>query len=188
MRKLVLAVILAFILLAPAGLVIAAEESPYPTITVIFSDGKVYDIPGKMWGATIIPYIEGRIQDYKWQEDADRAKYIFFDYSLKGLNPFGMDFINAIEKSTYDEFQNNVFEVLGFALNYTENMDSDGDGYTNIVELNNGTYPGDPKSYPGVNEKGFWEENEGYIILGILIASIFVLYFVFNKESEKERI
>ncbi len=188
MRKLLITLLLSFVLLASIGAASAAEKSPYPTITVIFSDGKVYDITGKMWGSTIIPYVEGRIKDYKWQEDGDRAKYIFFDKSLKGLNPYGIDFVSAIEKSTYDEFQNNVFAVLSKALNLTNDMDSDGDGYTNIVELNNGTYPGDPSSYPGAQEKGFWEENEGYIILGVLIASIFVLYFVFNKESEKERI
>ncbi len=188
MRKLLLAITISLILLAPATLAMAKEESPYPTITLIFSDGKVYDVTGKMWGSTIIPYVEGRIKDYKWQEDGDRARYIFFDKSLKGLNPYGIDFVSAMEKSTYDEFQNNVFAVLSKALNMTNDKDSDGDGYTNIVELNNGTYPGDPNSYPGAQEKGFWEENEGYIILGILIASIFVLYFVFNKESKKERI
>ncbi|TFH46684.1 MAG: hypothetical protein E4G94_01885 [ANME-2 cluster archaeon] len=34
-------------------------------------------------------------------------------------------------------------------------LDSDGDGYQNLDELNNGTFPGDPDSYPGAETPGF---------------------------------
>jgi len=190
MRKSLVTISIALLLLLSAGLVSAEEESPYPTITVIFSDGHVYDINGKMWSMTIIPYIIGLVKNdtgFDWQKHGGANK-IFFDSSLKGLNPYGADFVNALSRYTSEEFENNVFLVLSKTFNDTANMDSDRDGYTNIEELGKGTYPGDPKSYPGQGEKSFWEENEGYIIILVLIASIFVLYFVFNKESEKERI
>ena len=188
MRKLLIALFIVVGLLTSMSTVRAAEEeSPYPTITLIFSDGGVYNISGKFWAGTIIPYIQGRINGYNWETDA-RSKYIFFDKALKGLNPYGIDFIRALEKYTVNEFEKEPFLILGKVLNQTADIDSDGDGYSNMEELEAGTLPGFADNYPGTNEKGFWEENEGYIILGVLIASIFVLYFVFNRESKKERI
>jgi len=170
------------LLLLSIGFVHAEEEeSAYPTITVTFADGKVYNITGKMWGATIYPYIEGRITSFKWM---DKITYLFFDKSLKGLNPYGLDFVRALEKHTYDEFNKNIFLVVGDTLNATNELDSDHDGYTNIQELNNGTYPGDPTDYPGKNEKNFWDQYGGYTVIGVLIASVFVLYFIFNRMSE----
>ena len=184
MRKIAIAWILAMLLLMNIGLVNAQtekEKSAYPTIMVTFSDGKVYNITGKTWGVAIIPYIEGRVTKFNW---VNKSEYLFFDRSLKGLNPYGLDFVRAIEAHTFKEFNKNMFVVLGDALNMTANLDSDHDGYTNIQELNNGTYPGDPNEYPGKNEKGFWDLYGGYMTIGIIIASVFVLYFVFNREKE----
>ncbi len=188
MRKLVIALVMVFLLIASSATVMGADnKNKYPTITVIFSDGKVYDITGKMWATTIIPYVEGRIKDYKWEQNPDMAQYIFFDKALKGLNPYGLDFIKVVEESTYEQFQHNVFIPLSNALNKTANLDSDHDGYTNIVELNNGTLPGFADSHPGMNKKTYWEQYGGYIIIGVLMLSVFVLYFVFNRESESEK-
>ncbi|ADD08637.1 hypothetical protein [Candidatus Aciduliprofundum boonei] len=194
MRKLIIALVMVFLLIVSSATVIGApnkktsNKNKFPTITVIFSDGKVADITGKMWATTIIPYVEGRIKDYKWEQNPDIAQYIFFDKALKGLNPYGLDFIKALEESTYEQFQHNIFIPLSNALNKTANLDSDHDGYTNIEELNNGTLPGFADSHPGMNKKTFWGQYGGYIIIGVLILSIFVLYFVFNKESEKEKL
>ncbi|WP_456370704.1 thrombospondin type 3 repeat-containing protein [Geoglobus sp.] len=55
-----------------------------------------------------------------------------------GLNAFGRDF--AMEKSVTKKLLD---------------MDSDGDGYDNRVELNSGTFPGNPDSYPGREAPGF---------------------------------
>ncbi len=190
MRKALIVLSMAILILASLVGVQGEEESPYPTITVIFSDGQVYDIKGDMWSMTIIPYVVGLVKNdtgFDWNKHGGVSK-IFFDSALKGLNPYGADFINAISKYTYDEFQNNVFLVLSRAFNSTANLDSDRDGYSNIDELSQGYYPGDPESYPGQGEQTFWEENQGYIIILVLIGSVFVMYFVFNKESEKERI
>lgn len=194
MRKLI-AVAVLFLLLASMGAALGAgpaktgnEKSPFPTITLIFSDGKVADVTGKMWSTSILPYLEGRINGYNWEQHPDRSKYIFFDKSLKGLNPYGLDFVKAMETATYEEFKNNIFEVVNMAMNKTANMDSDHDGYSNIVELEKGTFPGFADSHPGANEKSFWIEYEGYIVITVLILSVFVLYFVFNKLSEKEKL
>ncbi len=193
MRRLIISLAVIFLLLASAGVVAGAGnnekgKSPFPTITIIFSDGKVADITGKMWSTTILPYVEGRITGYNWENNASKSQYIFFDKSLKGLNPYGLDFVKAMETATYEQFKKNIFEVLAMALNKTANMDSDHDGYPNIVELNAGTLPGFADSHPGANKKTFWEEYGGYIIISVLIISVFVLYFVFNKLSEREKL
>ncbi len=183
MKRAVITLVIASLLLFSTGFVNAQEKekSAYPTITVTFADGKVYNITGKMWGATIYPYIEGRIKSFNW---INKITYLFFDRTLKGLNPYGLDFVRALEMHTYKEFNKNIFLVIGEALNATDYLDSDHDGYLNIQELNNGTYPGDPNDYPGKNQKSFWEENQGYIIIGVIMASVFVLYFVFNREEK----
>ena len=158
------------------------EKSPYPTITLYFADGKKANITGKIWAGTVFPLVEGMIKGYNWVK---KIRYLFFDYSLKGLNPYGLDFVRAMEEKPYSEFENNFTKLVGDAFKLTADLDSDGDGYTNIEELNAGSYPGDPNDYPGKHQTSMWEENIGYIILGVLIASVFVLYFIFGRENKE---
>lgn len=40
------------------------------------------------------------------------------------------------------------YEKAGFAFEAIEKHDSDGDGFSNIEEIDAGTFPGDPKSKP----------------------------------------
>ena len=56
----------------------------------------------------------------------------------KGLNVFGKDFHKAYKESR-DTF---------LALKNIKNIDSDGDGFINDVELIKGTLPGDKSNYP----------------------------------------
>ena len=188
MRKalLVSAIVISLLLLAisPVHGVVSGGggnvKTPYPTITLYFSDGRYANITGKVWAGTVFPVVEGLIHGYNWVK---KIRYLFFDQSLKGLNPYGLDFVSAMEKYPYSEFENHFYQLIADALQATNNTDSDGDGYSNQVELNAGTYPGNASSYPKNSETQFWEEYQGYIIVGIIMASIFVLYFVFNREK-----
>jgi len=56
-------------------------------------------------------------------------------------NPYGTDLV--IEGAT----GNNIPAAAFVAV---EGVDSDGDGFTNIEEINAGTFPGDPTSRPGI--------------------------------------
>ena len=58
--------------------------------------------------------------------------------SVPSLNPFGSDFKNHGKNQA--------------ALTAIESLDSDGDGSTNKVEINAGTFPGDPNSHPVVSD------------------------------------
>ena len=51
--------------------------------------------------------------------------------TVNNLNPYGLDYLKA----------NYSFVAI-------EGLDSDGDGFTNIVEINVGTWPGDKTSHP----------------------------------------
>lgn len=55
---------------------------------------------------------------------------------LLTLNPYGLAYNNAGRSQQ--------------ALTTIEGLDSDGDGYTNIVEIKAITFPGDPKDHPGL--------------------------------------
>jgi hypothetical protein len=54
-------------------------------------------------------------------------------------NPYGTDLVNAGATSS------NIPAATFVAV---EALDSDGDGFTNIVEINAGTFPGNPASHP----------------------------------------
>ena len=157
------------------------EKSIYPTVTLYFSDGTSANITGKVWSGTIFPIVEGSIHSYDWSK---KIKYLFFDKTLKGLNPYGLDFIRAMEKYTLKDFETNFYKLVNESMSDIKNLDSDGDGYTNIEELNAGTYPGDPDDHPGMNQEEFWNQYGGYITITVIVASIFVLYFVFNREKK----
>ncbi len=180
MKRALIVILLAVALIAPVATAADEGKPEYPTITVYFSDGTSTNITKKQW-VEIFPVVQGRISGYDW---SGRMKELFFDKSLKGLNPFGLDFIRGLEEHTLSEWDNNYARVIIEALNYTYNLDSDGDGYSNYEELNAGTLPGDANSHPGMTQEEFWGEYQGWIIIGVLIASVFVLYFVFNREKD----
>ena len=58
--------------------------------------------------------------------------------SVPSLNPFGTDFKNHGKSQA--------------ALASIESLDSDGDTFPNLAEINAGTYPGDPNSHPVVSD------------------------------------
>lgn len=58
--------------------------------------------------------------------------------SVPNLNPFGSDFKNHGKNQA--------------ALTAIESLDSDGDGFTNRVEIDAGTFPGDSNSHPVVSD------------------------------------
>ena len=56
-----------------------------------------------------------------------------------------LDTMNTYGKA-YHEYGRNAA-----AIRAIENLNSDGDGYTNIEEINANAYPGNPDDYPGIN-------------------------------------
>lgn len=57
------------------------------------------------------------------------------------LNPYGASLKSAMDKA-------NVSAVNASLLHSIDSVDSDGDGFSNLEEINADTLPGDPKSHP----------------------------------------
>lgn len=72
-----------------------------------------------------------------------------------GLNPFGRDYAR-----------------IGSLTPELMQLDSDGDRFSNIEELLNGTMPGDKNSYPGKKAPGFTSH---------LLLAIIILYLMKRK-------
>ena len=67
--------------------------------------------------------------------------------SGRSLNKYGVAVraaITNVDASIEDE----QVRLLNAALAAVEELDSDGDGFTNIVEINSGTFPGDESDLP----------------------------------------
>jgi len=150
----------------------------YPSIVIHFLNGKNTTITDQIWKGVIFPiFLTKTITTYNWSNDSN-LKYVFFDYSLTGLNPFGVQFVFALE--TY----NNVsFKTVTDALLYVIKLPSQHPGYTNGQLLNMGVLPGFANStIPVHNETPFYISIP-FIVIIVLIASVFILYYVFNKYS-----
>ncbi|MGP6294306.1 hypothetical protein [Caldiplasma sukawensis] len=99
---------------------------------------------------------------------------IIFDVSYTTLNPYGMEYVLALSQVGGLSVQN---ETKAFWL--TANQSSQIKGMTNWQALNAGAYPGFSWSKPKVIPQSLTDEY--IVIMLILIASIFVAYFILNR-------
>ncbi len=149
----------------------------YPTITIHMIDGKEFQITDSIWKQTIYPVLYSKtITSYNWSSDSNHT-YIFFDYSLKGLNAFGVQFVFALEK-----YNNITFATVTDALLYVKNLPSLIPGYTFGQLLNMGVLPGFSSVTIKHAQQTPFYLSIPFIFLIVMIASVFILYFVFNKK------
>jgi hypothetical protein len=98
-------------------------------------------------------------------------------HSGNSLDAYGDDFGSVSDHSSDPQR----------AINLIANVDSDGDGYINSIELSEGTFPGDASSYPkSSNSYEFQIYPIAIISLSFIIMVVIVLlynngYFSFNK-------
>ncbi|MBE0429259.1 MAG: hypothetical protein IBX61_05240, partial [Thermoleophilia bacterium] len=83
------------------------------------------------------------------------------------LNPFGMDI--SMQTGT-----------TGQRLANVEVLDSDGDGFSNIDEINNLTFPGDPDDNPAVGPEA---APDGLAALSFAIAVIIALFAILSAAA-----
>ena len=80
----------------------------------------------------------------------------------KGLNSFGID-----------------YKKNNFSIDALSGLDSDGDSFTNTVELETGTFPGDPESYPGTPTSELMINSLlVVIIVGVSLAAIILIWYL----------
>ncbi len=101
---------------------------------------------------------------------------IVYDLSYTGMNPYGLQFINALSSIGTPTLKN-----MTQAFNDTKNEGSQVKGYTDIQALDAGAYPGFSFSKPAVKPV-----SQDYVDIGIIVAIIagmVALYFVFNRKK-----
>ncbi len=155
----------------------AQSEITYPTITIHMVDGAVFQITDSIWKNLVLPILYSKtITSYNWSSNSNHT-YIFFDYSLKGLNAFGVQFIFALER-----YNNVTYSTVTDALLYVKNLPSLIPGYTFGQLLDMGVLPGFSNVSINHAQQTPFYVSPPFIFLIVMIASVFILYFVFNKK------
>jgi len=112
----------------------------------------------------------------KYSFNTSTQYLIVYDLSYTGMNPYGLQFINALSGIGTPTLKN-----MTQAFNDTKSMPSQVKGYTDIAALNAGAYPGFSFSKPVVKPL-----STEYLDIGILVAIVagmVVLYYVFNRKK-----
>lgn len=181
-----LIVIVALLVLISGGLVSTVSFGQttvsYPTVSYVTYRGNNVTVTDSMWTSIAYPVIySGNFSTYNWN-NSPLKNYILFDYSLKGLNPYGAEFLEAMQ-SIGNFTETNVT----LAFKQIAPLDATNTGYTNQEKLNSGALPGFSNSTPSSFNNPRVRNNYGWIFAGGVIVSIVVLYFVFNKKKESKR-
>ncbi|BAB59601.1 TVG0449738 [Thermoplasma volcanium GSS1] len=148
--------------------------SSLPSITYYY-DSTHYTITSTEWGSFFGEIIDNKSYvSYDWI-NVSTQDLIVFDLSYTGLNPFGLELVVALSSIGFPSVSNMTKAFLSI-----ENKPSQIPGYSNIQALDAGAYPGFSFSKPVTNYTG---EYIGIGIIVALFASIFVLYYVFNRKK-----
>ncbi|MEM0134916.1 MAG: hypothetical protein QXU18_06775 [Thermoplasmatales archaeon] len=176
----------AIIVVLLASVVIVASESSaqsgatFPTITYHTFQGYTITISATEWNSTVYPVIYSKnFSSYNWK-DSPLKNYILFDYGLTGLNPYGAEFIAAMES-----IGNFTEKNVTIAFEEIAPLDATNTGYTNQEKLNSGALPGFANSTPtSFNNPGV-RSLYGWIFAGGVVVSIVALYFFFNRKKDE---
>ncbi len=147
----------------------------YPNITIHLINGKTFSITSQYWKDHILPFVlyDRQIAAFNWST-TNESEYIFFDYSLRGLNPFGAEFIFALER-----YSNVTNATIVDALLAVRPLPSVNAPYTNGQALDLGILPGLPSTslIKSTNISDYYPE----IVIISLIVLVIILHYVFKK-------
>jgi hypothetical protein len=178
---LVLALIISIAVVAAGSGQVQAQTLPsFPTISYVTFSGYNITITDTMWNQTVYSVIFSKnFSTYNWK-DSPLNKYILFDYSLTGLNPYGAEFIEAMES-----IGNLTKANVTLAFHEIADLDATNSGYTNQEKLNAGALPGFANSTPTSFSNPSVRNTYGWIFTGGVVVSIVALYFVFNRKKNE---
>ena len=156
---------------------ISLPPASLPVITYYYgSSGAHYTITSTDWTSILTDVFDNTsIITYSFANNTTQA-LILLDITYTGLNPYGVEYIAALSQVG---ILNTTNEIKAFWL--TANKSSQIPGLTNWQALNLGAYPG--FSWSKTKVVPFSVSYEYAIILVVITASIFVMYFVFNRRK-----
>ncbi len=156
---------------------ITLPPSNLPVISYYYGTGDLhYTITSTDWASILTNVFDNSsIITYSFANNTTQA-LILLDITYTGLNPYGVEYVAALSQVGKLDKAN---EIKAFWL--TANKSSQIPGLTNWQALNLGAYPGFSWSKPKVVP--FSTSYEYAIILIAIVASVFVMYFVFNRRK-----
>ncbi|MCL5680641.1 MAG: hypothetical protein M1515_01150 [Candidatus Thermoplasmatota archaeon] len=158
----------------------AEGASIYPTLSYTTYQGYNVTITDAQWVSIAYPVIySSNFSTYNWKSSPNKD-FILFDTSLTGLNPYGGEFIEAMEV-----IGNFTTANVTLAFKQIAYMDATGDGYSNQEKLNAGALPGFYNSTPYSFNNPSTRSEYGYVLIAGVIASVAILYFVFNRKKDE---
>lgn len=177
-----IAIILSLIMVATLPVVAEASTptlSPpsgsLPSVTY-YTANTHYTIADSQWRSFFVAvYDNNSYISYNWANNTTQF-LILFDLGYNGVNPYGMQIVNALAGIGFPSVKN-----FTIAFNQTKHLTSQVSGYSNIAALNAGAYPGFSWSVPKIKSQSTVYLETGIIIA--IFASIFVLYFIFNRKK-----
>ncbi len=148
-----------------------------PVVTYYYGNsGQHQTITSPEWTSILKNVFDNKtIISYNFANNTTQA-LILFDITYTGLNPYGLQYVVALSQIGPLSIAN---EQKAFWI--TANKSSMVSGYSNWNALNAGAYPGFSWSKPKILPFSLTEEYFG--IFAVIIGSIFVLYFVFNRRK-----
>ena len=176
----VIVIILLAAVIVVNGQSYAQSSANYPTVTYHTFKGYTVTIIASTWNSTVYPVIFSKnFSTYNWR-DSPLRNYILFDYGMTGLNPYGAEFIAAME-ATGNLTEKNVT----IAFEKIAPLDATNSGYTNQEKLNAGALPGFLNSTPTSFNNPSVRSLYGWIFAGGVVVSIVALYFIFNRKKDE---
>jgi hypothetical protein len=151
-----------------------AAPSTLPSITYNYN-GTNESITGSDWISFFSSVIDNT-HYVKYSFNTSTQYLIVYDLSYTGMNPYGLQFIQALSGIGTPTLKN-----MTLAFNDTKGQTSQVKGYTDIQALNAGAYPGFSFSKPAVKPI-----SRDYLDVGIIVAIIagmVALYYVFNRKK-----
>jgi hypothetical protein len=158
----------------------AQSTVTFPTISYQTYQGYNITVTNTEWNTTVYSVIYSKnFSTYNWK-DSPQKDYILFSYGLTGLNPYGAEFIQAMES-----IGNLTAKNVTLAFQEIAPLDATGTGYTNQVKLNAGALPGFSNSTPSSFNNPSVRSLYGYVFAGAVIVSIAALYFILNRKKDE---
>ena len=148
--------------------------SSIPSITY-YHNGTKESVTASNWVSFFTDVIDNRTY-VKYDFNLSTQYLIVYDLSYTGMNPYGLQFIQALSTIGSPTMKN-----MTQAFKNTETENSQVKGYTNIEALDAGAYPGFSFSKPIVKPI-----STQYMYVGIIVAIIagmIALYYVFNRKK-----
>ncbi len=158
-----------------------AQSTPtYPTISYHTSQGYNITITSTEWNSTVYPVIYSKnFSSYNWK-DSPQKNYILFSYGLTGLNPYGAQFIEAMQSTG-----NLTAKNVTLAFEKIAPLDATNTGYTNQYKLDAGALPGFSNSTPTSFNNPSVRSLYGWMFAGGVVVSIVALYFILNRKKDE---